>query len=502
MFEPLSALAVLGSATGTMGFLVSTISKVDEKVQDIRECEKRLRSFYWQLQEVHLQLTAWRWIWIGKKAFPHETYVHFWGIEGLEDVQSRVDDIIELSNEIRDLLCQPVIGKSGQSLPRSELSDWHCLIGTDLADVPSWRHLPHGKVNLVRKIGFTLFRNTILLEKIGRLKSHTEGLRDFSQRTFRLRQQSDPNLNVTPSELHCISGLKDFVDRISTFGSLLYNSRLPSLRLEWAIELGPPEAGYALDLWSEVDRMYIDFFVRDTAVEVQTKASRVRMFVEDQSAHKNGYVPFIVQRVNDVVLSHGCRKDHSEYDQYFDFLKKPSKRSRSFKKKLAEGIFDRTSRKSFEMERAELVYGPGHWMILLWNTPWSRDLCTCGIRCTELETTYTRHSFVPYTKRSHWHEGCHALALAHNRSELLGIALAEVALALPISGLPKQEDTCYLVGGEPASRKQLLGMLRERFGRNTITKAISYCLDPHSCNLGETLRPDHLEQYCQNIVLP
>ncbi|KAL9136563.1 MAG: hypothetical protein Q9175_002239 [Cornicularia normoerica] len=385
-----------------MGFLVSTISKMDEKVEDIRECKTRLRSFYWQLQEVHLQLTAWRWIWIGKKAFPHETYVHFWGIEGLKAVEWRSDDIIFLSFQIGDLLRQPVIGKSGQSLPRSELSDWHCLI-----------------VNLVRKIGFTLFRNTSLSEKIGRLKRDIEGLKDFSQHTFRLRQQSDPNLNVTPSELHCISGLKDFVDRISTFGSLLYNSRLPSLRLEWAIELGPPEAGYALDLWSEVDRMYIDFFVRDTAVEVQTKASRVRMCVEEQSAHKNGYVPFTVQRVNDVVLSHGRREDHSEYDRYFDLLEKPSRRSRSFKKKLAEGI-----------------------------------------------------------------------------------TLAEVALALPISVKPKQEDTCYLVGGEPASRKQLLGMLRDRFGRNTITKAISYCLDPHSCNLGETLRPDHLGQYCQNIVLP
>lgn len=64
--------------------------------------------------------------------------------------------------------------------------------------------------------------------------------------------------------------------------------------------------------------------------------------------------------------------------------------------------------------------------------------------------------------------------------------------------MPEEDDTNYLVGEERASRKRLLGMLRERFGRNTITKAVSYCLGPESDNL----RPDRFEQYCEVIVLP
>ncbi|CAD6583478.1 MAG: hypothetical protein ASARMPRED_001336 [Alectoria sarmentosa] len=320
---------------GTLGCIVNTISKVDEKIKEIRECKSRLRSFNWQLEDAYLELRVWHSIWIGKKAFPRDTYVHFWGIEGLDDIQSRVGGITELSDEIKVLLRQPGINETGKSLSHSELKVWHDLIDRDVAELPSWGYLDHRKAGLVHKIG-----------------------------------------------------------------------------LEWAIELGPPDAGYALDLWSEVDRMYIDFMVRDTALDVETRASRVRISVEEKPAQTG----FIVQRVHDVVLSH---QEHlPEFSRLFSLLEKPARRSRSLRKMLTEGI-----------------------------------------------------------------------------------ALAKIALALPISVILEQEDTSYVVGEELVSQKRLLGMLRERFGRNTITKAISYCLDPNTANLGDSLAY-HFEEYCQNVVSP
>ena len=505
MFEPLSALAVLGFATGALGFMASTISEVDEKVQVIRGWEKRLQSFTWQLEDVCLKLKVWHWIWVGKEAFPHETYVHFWGVKGLEDIQSRVNGITELSNEIKNLIYQPLNSEIEQSLSRSELRDWHRILDHDIAGLPSSRHAAHKKASLVRKIGFALFRNTILTEKISRLESHVVGLRDFTQYTFRLEQKTDPDKKVTSEELRRISELKLFFDRMSMFGSLLYDGRLLSSRLEWAIELGPPEAGHTLDLWSEVDTMYIDFIVRDTARQVQTKASRVRFCVEEQmadTADTNGYLQLLIRRINDLVLSQGRRENRSEYDRFFRLLEEPSRRSRPLRKMLTENIFSGSHRKSFEVERADLVYGLGHWMVLLWNTPWSCGLCTCGIRCTHLADSCTRHSFLPYPNRTHWLPKCHPPTLAENRFRLLGVALAEIALAQPISVILEQEDTSYLIGEKIVSRKRLLGMLRERFGQKTITKAVSYCLDPDSSSLGDSLRPDHLEQYCQNITFP
>ena len=501
MFEPLSALAVLGFATGTLGFIVSTISKVDEKVQDFRECKSRLRSFKWQLADACMHLRVWHLIWIGTKPFPDETYVHFWGINGLEDIQTRIDGITELSEQIKNLLHQPVNCETGSSLPRSELIDWHRIIDRDVAGLPSWYEADHNRVGLVSKIGFALFRNAALLEKIGRLKSHIEGLRDFTQYTFRLKQQCDPNKKVEPAELRRISDLKIFIDRISNFGSLVYNNGILSSRLEWAIELGPPGAGHALDLWSEVDRMYIDFIIRDTAHGVQTNAMRVRLYVEEQLAHIYDGLPIVTRRVEQVVLGHGLCEPHSEYDRFFEILPMPVRRSRPLRKMLTGNLFSAEHRKSFKLERADLVYGLGHWMVLLWNTPWSYSLCTCGIRCTLLADICTRHSFLSCPDRFHWYPQCHPPTLTGDRLRLLGVALAEIALAVPIRVILEQEDIIFIIGEESASRKGLLIMLREKFGRNNIAKAVSYCLDPDSANLG-MLRPDHLEQYCQNIVLP
>ena len=499
MFEPLSALAVLGFTTGVLSFIVSTMTKMDEKAQEIRECKRRLRDFNRKLEDAYLQFRVWHAIWVGNEAFPDSTYVHFWDNEGLESVESRIHEIFELTREIQDLLRQPVSERAGHTLRHSEMRDWQKLLAHGVAALPSFREQ---NIGLVRKIGFTLFRNAILLEKTGQLKSHVEGLRDFTQYTFRLAQQSSPNTKVERSELRRISDLKNFFDRISNFGSLLYNTQQSNSRFEWRLELGPPEAGNTLEEWAEADAMHIDFTLRERVPDVRLNTGRVRLHVAEKRAYTVSDLLIITRRIDEVVLSGERHEYHSGYDGYFNLLDKPYRRSRPLRQMITDGLFSGKNRKAFDMDRADLVYGLGHWMVLLWNTPWSFDLCTCGIRCVYLADARARHTFFPCPNRSHWSPECHPSTLAQNRFELLGVALAEIALALPISVMVEPEKTSYIVGEEVASRKELLGKLRKEFGPNTITKAVGYCFDPYSVNSGDSLRPDHLEQYCQNIILP
>ena len=503
MFEPLSALAVLGFTTGALGFIVSTISKLDEKTQEIREHESRLRSFHWQLGDAYMQLKVWHSIWIGNKAFPRETYVHFWGIKGLEDIELRIKGITELSSQIRNLLYHPHKDESRTAFRRSIIEEWHLLIDKEVEQLPSRRDIDHQKTSLVRIMGFALFRNAELLEKISRLKSHIEGLRDITQCAFRLEQHGEPNKQVTSAELHRISNMKSFVDRISDFGNKLYihTGRLDPNRSEWAVELAPPGPGQTLDLWSEVDidTMYIDFIVRDAAPDEQPKAIRLRLYAKYQSAYRN--FPTIMQRIGEILFDHQKLERNSECDSFFSLLERPSRRSRSLSHMLADNIFSGSHRKAFEAERADLIYGLGHWMVLLCKTPWVRDLCTCRIRCICLADAGIRHAFFPLIEVI---EAFHTPRCGHRdfmmeRFRLLGVALAEIALAFPIEVLEQDE---FLIDEEIASRKRLTGMLREKFGRNTITKAVSYCLDPDLADVRSSLRPDHFDQYCENIVLP
>ena len=502
MFEPLSALAILGFTTGTLGFIVSTISRLDEKTQEIRECESRLRSFRWQLEDAYMQLKVWHSIWVGNKAFPHETYVYFWGTEGLEGVQSSVNGITELSSQIRSLLYHPDNDEPGNRLPRSTITYWRLLIDKEVAQVRSRRDIDHQRASLVRRIGFAFFDNATLLEKIDRLKKHIEGLRDFTQYQFRLKQHSDPNEQVKPVELRRISDMKSFVDPISNFGNLIYLCCSPADNSEWAIELAPPEPGNTLDLWSELDAdaIYIDFFVRDAAPDVQPNAIRLRLYAKDELTGRSGLSACITMRVREILLDHQKLEHHSEFDQYFSLLERPNRRSRPLRQMLAENIFSGSHRKAFEAERADLIYGLGHWTILLCETHWSYGLCTCKIRCICLADARIRHAFRPLVE-AFPPSGCQHRCSIEGRLILLGVALAEVALAFPIDVIG-QEDIRFRVGGANTTRIQLLGMLREKFGRNTITKAVSYCLDPDSPCFKKLLPLDHLDQYCQNIVIP
>ena len=340
----------------------------------------------------------------------------------------------------------------------------------------------------------------MLLEKVTRLKSHIEGLRDFTQSTFRLEQRGDPNKEVTAAELRHISDTKSFIDRISHFGSLIYNGPRYSNRPGWAIELASPEPGHTLDSWSEVDTdtHYIDFMVRNAAPDVQPYATRLRLYAKDHLAHRIVFPAPITQRVDEILLDHQKLERHSEYDQFFSLLERPSRRSRPLRQMLAESTFSGSHRKAFEAERADLVYGLGHWMVLLWNTPWSTHLCTCRIHCICLADACMRHSFRPRPPRLFHFGVCHHPTFAGDRLRLLGVALAEIALAFPIEVI-EQEDIQFRVGEETASRKRLLGMLRQKFGRNTIAKVVSYCLDLDLDDFRNLLHPAHFDR---NIVLP
>lgn len=499
MFDPFSALGALGFITGTLGFIVSTIPKVDEKIRGFREYGKAVRSLSNRLDVAYFDLRAWNIIWVGKEAFSSDFYIYLWGVGGLENVKSRLNDILEEGEEIRTLLYQP--GDSLGGLQSSELRYWADFLANDarLDSLPLQRN-----DSIIRKMIFALVRRDTLKEKIESLENSIKGLRKSTQQNFRLRHDGDPGLKVAGSELRLLD-LQLFVDRISNIGYSLYDPLAQSSIFEWAIELGPPRADLPLDLWAEMKQMYINFVVRAKARKGQVKARRLRIHLENLPAQTVVASNLMEQTIEKVFLSHEGLELDSEHSGIFDVLEHPTKRSRALKKMLTDGIFSGEHRKDFELERANLIYGLGHWMVLLWKTPWFSDLCTCGIRCVHLADANTRHSFLPRPDAGHMNRDsdCHPSKLAEHEIELLGVTLAEIALALPISVDVTGYDTrSYVINGESASRERLLGMLKRQFGQNTITKAVSYCLDPDLAVHKYSLPSKYLEQFCRNIVLP
>ena len=499
MLDPFSALGVLGFLTGNLGFLVSTLPKLDEKTRAFREYERSVRALCGRLDIAYLDLRAWIFIWVGKEAFSDAFYIHLWGRKGLHDVKSRLYDISEESRDVSWLLYRPV-GLWPDRQYEIELRDWQEIL--DSRELVNNSLLQHG--SMTRKTVFAMFREDTLKNKIDGLEKSIEGLKKFTQLSFRLGHDSDPELKVTNSELRLLDQ-QLFVDRISNSGDSLYRYLASCSRFEWAIELSPPGAAHALSLLSKKNEMYVDFIVRPVARVGHIKARRLRFDLEKVPIQTVGCLTLLEQRIEDVFRDHEEPECDSENNRIFDLLENPVKRSRALKKMLIDEVFSEEHRKNVEADRADLIYGLGHWMMLLWNTPWLSDLCTCGIRCIYLADATTRHSFLARPDAGHMDRNldCHPPYLAEHRFELLGVTLAEIALGRPISVEGNGENTrSYVIGGKCASRGGLLEKLTEKHGLRTITMAVSYCLGPDLHEHGDSLPPDHLEQYCQKIILP
>ncbi|MCJ1229997.1 hypothetical protein MMC12_006668 [Toensbergia leucococca] len=102
----------------------------------------------------------------------------------------------------------------------------------------------------------------------------------------------------------------------------------------------------------------------------------------------------------------------------------------------------------------------------------------------------------------HWQPTCHSTELEKEKLLLLGVTLAELTLASPIGVRIEDHDAKFLVEGNWIALRELLTILRRKAGRDTIAKAVQYCLDPDSTSSKDQFRPEHMEEYCEKILLP
>ncbi len=501
MFDPLSALSCIGFAIGVMGFLATTLSKINEDVGKARECTDLLFHFDLQLTDGQLQLRAWRSIWISEPQHEDELYVYFWGKEGFDDIQARLRSLQDLSTRIRTLLRRPTTNGSDGSLSSSERLEWHDFIRQEEnLQTNNRTELSHQKMSLVRRIGFSLFENAALQDKVGRLKSQVQGLDDYSMRIFRLMRSGDPNSKVSPREVRELAALKHFIDRASMVGSLAFENSPLVKETDAALELTPPDEDEALHMWNELDDHHLVLFIRSVAGPKRT-ACRFRIIYGLEAQSPRDEILELLRKARLLILDGIPVETDLARGALLAELDPPSSRSRAFRKMLIDGTFTSKEGKSFDFERADLIFGLAHWFIHFWNTPWAVDLCSCNIRQVRLPHSRTCHSLTAGPVALISHSQCRPIELADRKLTLLGKTLAEAALAVPITLDLEDGEVKYIINGVRKTRRGLLADLRHRYGRKTITKAIKYCLDPAHADHKRFL-PEDMELFCQNILHP
>ncbi|KAJ9646654.1 hypothetical protein H2199_002703 [Coniosporium tulheliwenetii] len=411
---------------------------------------------------------------------------------------------------------------------------WKTITGPDKAKNPinaQKIHLGTQELGCLSRIGFALFQNEVLDEKLKRLEALTEHLDNFTKEQFNYLRKQELRKEITLEELRLSQKLRHFVE---SFGAFAMKLHVASLRLNstWALALRVPDArGSARNLHYTYN-VNLDFSLHSHGRLKDHACKRIRISY-DPDSDPEAIATMLPQAITDMkAMTNGgsiCVKDKT-----FVVLPPCQRRSRPISSLLNESTFQNArAYKAWERDRASLLLSFANWMVLLWNTPWTSHACCCEIRFERLPGGEREYTFSA-TKRS----DCHNLLSSHPKLLLLGIVLAELILATPLRILLKDSvsalhgranagslgyrnlelprlgscleqwqpyDDTQLGrskgGWQPVAQEKILQDVQER-SNFEVMKAVEYCLDHPSFAEGEQFRPDLLEHLIIKVLEP
>jgi hypothetical protein len=104
-FDPLSIVGYVGTAAGLLSFIAGTIENVDKRVRDYRGCATRILQLHHCVEISFEYYRGWTRLWCeGDRPYSEDTYIYFWGEDGLYKVCQRLDVVRQCFSEVSDIL--------------------------------------------------------------------------------------------------------------------------------------------------------------------------------------------------------------------------------------------------------------------------------------------------------------------------------------------------------------------------------------------------------------
>lgn len=501
MFDPLSITASIGFSLAVLSFVSSILPTLIERTSEVAKCRARLKRYFYQLQDHQMGIIKWRYIWYGVHGFPDELYIHCWGHAGYREMHGRLMNIRDLiaSLEARLKLCN----EHGRhvSLSQFEQQEWNGILENLKINSCGSAARPR----FLERIGFALATNAKIQEELESLKTLIEGLGTFSQRLLRDQQEANPETKVTNQELQKLDeavtleqGLSSFATDLFTFHSGLKGDH------EWDLELRTPDVDgdAALPDIRDTATVNIDFLLQCKCLCKFDMARRFR--VEYRTRH-HSQVNDLSSLVGESMIDRlrNCSSEpqfHGNLDKQWRILEHPYMQDRPSKELFGEETQSAIVRKALELERLSIALALVNWVILLWNTPWTFAPCNCKIRRVRLQSLQERYVFVSRLD-THCGPACFSEDLSSRKLTLLGIALAELALATSlVVTAGAHDEVVFSMNGRIISRAEFLQNLRRSTRPIGITEAVKYCLN--TSDTSENIRAERLQEYAENILEP
>ncbi|KAH8904812.1 hypothetical protein BR93DRAFT_930238 [Coniochaeta sp. PMI_546] len=476
VFDPLSIIGYVGTAAGLVGFLVSTVTRLEQYKRDFQGAASKLRWYEIRLTSIDGELTAWGRLWCG--GYSEDDYEYFWTPGGFASVRDIMSLIHHEINEIGLLIYR--CGMEGDDKLTDDCTD---------QDWGRWKlHLAHlrriqntysPRTDLISRIFFSSFRGANLEERLTRLEKMVSLLKTDSQRML-LDIQFRPTAShtVNGDVLQRVMDRKDWLDEHEAILARLYT--LSERWGDWSLVLRlPDEQGRASSI-DDGNGIKVEFDVQSTSKSGQRmRELGIIEFYPSRFARDNPAITVWYQQMTRVAkLRLPTREDY--FVARFTLLRR---REPDLRRRLAEAAI-----------------GLVNWTMLLWNTPWTEGICSCRLRFIRYQqdndADITVATFAATTT-------CMKTAQVHvsNKSLSMGISLAELALRQQvIVHLDESGRLRFSLDGKAVTETELLDRVKMKNGPG-YRSAVWYCFK-HSKELacGEGFRPHDIIAFEENVI--
>jgi hypothetical protein len=466
-FDPLSVLGYIGTTAGLIGFLVSTVTRLEKFGRDYKDCGPQLGWYRSKLKTIEWTLIAWKRLWCheGQRPYLLEDYVHFWGRSGYEEMETKWRLIEEEIQAVGLLLYSGWEKKlSVNSCDKRAIWQQRAMLKQQLMDsdkqfVPS--------LTWLQKICFASYKGANLEERTKRLKDKVDDLKEFSRLAYWNAQYTlDVDSPVTQAELNNLLQRKRWFDEQADYLNQLYLSCQQSSHI-WSLVLSAPDDEANLSLIDDQRDVTIDFDVFRSKTGLGDGDRLAAAGILSLSCFQMQQMP-IVKIIQDL----------NEYDA----LQIPVQWSTDLKEILSQGKaeYQRLLQRyglDHRRTRADTAVGLVNWTVLLWRTRWTLGLCSCRIRYAFLDAMGNGNATFTSMPCQLFPGICHVVdnGFKARRSLLLGVSLAELALSTPIEIMREESAQLVFVMNEDViSESELLDRVKSTCC-NDFKLAIQYC---------------------------
>lgn len=475
VFDPLSVIGYVGTAAGLVGFLVSTVTRLEQYQRDFKDAAFKLNWYEDRLTSIDGELTAWGRLWCGE--YSEDDYRYFWGYRGFESVQQKMTLIQHEINEIGLLLYERVMRDEDRHAGRIVSGDWERW-KLQLENLRSNQDRYSPSVDLISRIFFASFRGANLKERTTELEKMVSNLKTDTQRLlFDIQFRPTTSTTVDDDVLRRVLDRRAWVDEHRAILTELFDSSKQWGK--WSLVLRPPDEQGELSSIDGGNGIRIEF-------------DAVPALISGRMTRDLGIVDFYPSRFprNNPAITEWYSQERRGTKLWLptreDYL-------------VARFTILRRCEAGFRQNLARAAIGLVNWTMLLWDTPWTDSICSCQLRFVTFRrdgtditvATFAATNLCSKTRQDH----------IPNKSLLMGVSLAELALMQSITvNLSAGITTNFSVNGNTVTEMELLDSVKTKNGPG-YRSAVWYCFEYNKrLARGEGFRPHDIIVFKENVI--